>query len=108
MLLEHLWRMHLFVSQLGFPENFRLQLELHELLHPPALHQHFGSLLVNRHAQFVFLREENCPLLRRKFEPEFFEQRTKFCRLLFRKGVSVRVHLWKTSNAQRSTPNAQL
>src|SRR5207247_2140136 len=106
--LEHLWRMHFLISQLRFAQNFRLQLELHELLDTAALHEDLWPLLVNRHAQFVFLRKEQRVLLRRKFESELFKQRAKLCCLLFRERVSVRIHWQTTSNAQRSTLNSQL
>src|SRR4029077_274416 len=89
MRLEHLWRMHFLVSQLRFAPNFRLQLELDELLHISSLDEHCRSLLVNGHAQLVLLREEQRVLLRGKFESEIFKQRTKLCRLLFRQSVSI-------------------
>ena len=69
MRLEHFGRVHFFIPKLGFAQNFRLEFELHELLDAAALHQHFWSLLINRHAQLVLLRKKNRPLLRSEFEP---------------------------------------
>ena len=71
--LEHFWGMHFLVAELRFAKNFRLQLELHELLHVTALHEHLRSLLVNCHAQLVFLRKEKCVFLRRKFKTKLFK-----------------------------------
>jgi len=106
MRLEHFRRMHFLIAQPRFAQNFWLQLELDELFHSSALHKHFWTLLVNRHAELVFLREENRPLLRGKFEPELVQQCTKFYRLFFRQCVSVRIQR-PTLNAQRSTLNSE-
>jgi hypothetical protein len=72
--LEHFRGVHFFVAQLGFTEDLRLQLELDELLHAFALHEHLRSFLINRDAEPVLLREKKRVLLWREFEPEFFEQ----------------------------------
>ena len=98
--------MHLLVAQLRLAENFRLQFELDELFHAATLHEHLWSLLINRHAQLVLLREENRPLLRRKREPELFKQRAKLCCLLFGQRMSVRIQR-PMLNAQRSTLNSE-
>src|ERR1700675_4964804 len=45
MRLEHLRRMYFLVTQFRFTENFRLELELHKLLHAFALHQNLWPLL---------------------------------------------------------------
>src|SRR5438552_10423051 len=98
--------MHFLVAQLRLAENFRLQFELNELFHAATLHEHLRSLLVNPHAELVFLREENCPFLRRELESELFEQRPKLCHLLVRERMGVRIHFFRnTLNARRSTLN---
>jgi hypothetical protein len=84
MRLEHFGRVHFFVAELRFAQNFRLQFELHELLDAPALHQHLWSFFVNRYAQLVLLRKKNCPLLRRELEPGLIEQSPKLSHLLLR------------------------
>ena len=103
---EHFRRMHFFVAQFRLTQNLRFQLELDELFHAAALHEHFGPLLINGHAQLAFLREENRPLLWRKLEPELFQQRAKLCCLFFRQCVSVRIQR-PTLNAQGSTLNSE-
>jgi len=85
MRLEHFGRVHFFVAQFRFAQNFRLQFELHELLDAPALHQHLWSFLVDRHAQLVLLRKKNGPILRRELEPGLLEQTAKLPHLLRRK-----------------------
>src|SRR5438876_3956529 len=105
---EHFWCMHFFVTKFGLAQNLRFQLELHELLHAFPLHENLWSFLVNGHAQFIFLSEEKRVLLRRKLETEFVQKRAKLVGLFFREQVGVGIHSQKTSNAQRSTLNAQL
>ena len=73
--------MHFFVAEFCFAQNLRLELELHEFLDAFSLQQDFRALLVNGHAQFVFLREENRVRLRRKLKTKLIEQRAQFRRL---------------------------
>ena len=82
MRLEHFRRMHLFVSKSRFAQNFRFELELHELLHPFALHHDFRPLLVNRDAKLILLRKKNRVRLRRESETEFFQQSAQFFDLI--------------------------
>ena len=77
MRLEHFWRMDLLVAELRLFQDFRLELELDELLNPPSLKQKLGTLLVNRDAQLVFLREEKRVRLRREDEAEIVQQGTQ-------------------------------
>src|SRR5436190_7110105 len=84
--------MDFFITQLRFPQNLRLKFKLHKLFDAPALHQHLWSLFINRHAQLVLLREENCPLLRHELESRVLEQSAKLPYLLLRKWMSVRIH----------------
>src|ERR1044072_5077914 len=58
MRFEHFRRMHLLVAELRLLKNLGLELELNELLDPLALQQDLWPFLINRDAQFVFLREE--------------------------------------------------
>ena len=104
MRLEHFWRMNLLVAEFRLLENFRLQLELDELLNPLALQQNLRALLVDSDAKFVLLREKERVRLWRKVEAKILKQRTKLSRLIGRKRVSVRIHLsgGRTSNVQRS------
>ena len=81
--------MHFLVTEFGFAKNFRLQLELHELLHAPALHQDLRPFLIDRDAQFILLRKENCVRLGGKFVAELFEQLAQLSHLLVCKRVSV-------------------
>src|SRR6266481_9143319 len=104
MRLEHFWGMYFLVAELRFAKNFRLQLELHELLHVTALHEYLRSLLINRHAQLVFLRKEKCVFLRRKFKTKLFKQRTKLRSLFLRQRVGVRIQR-PTLNGQHSMFN---
>ena len=96
--------MHFFIAQLCFAENLRLQLELHELLHAPALHEHLRSFLINRDAEPVLLRKKKRVFLWRKFEPEFFEQSPQLCDLFLRERMRVGIQR-PMLNAQRSTLN---
>src|ERR1700730_6216294 len=73
MRLKHSRRMHFFVTEFRFAQDFRFQLELDEFLHALALHEHFRSFLVNCDAQFVFLRKEERVRLQRKFKTELSE-----------------------------------
>src|SRR5436309_1433392 len=98
MRLEHFRRMHCFIAQLRFAENLRLQFKLHEFLNAFSLRKNLWPFIVNRHAQFVLLRKENGPFLRRELEPEFFEQSPELHDLLLRERMSVRI--------QRPTLNA--
>src|SRR6266446_5613821 len=104
MRLEHLRRIHFFVTQFGFTKNFRLELELHKFLYAFALHQNLRPLLVNRDAQLVLLCEEKRVLLWRELKTEFIEQRAKFRRLLRCQGMRERAHL---ASRKRSTFNFQ-
>ena len=73
MRFEHFRRVDFFVAQFRFAQNFRLQFELHELFHAFALDEHLWSLLINGHAQFIFLSKEKRVLLRRKLESKLIE-----------------------------------
>src|SRR5204863_9613724 len=54
MRFEHFRRMHFLVTELRLLENFRLQLELDELLDSLPLQQYFRPLLINRDAELIF------------------------------------------------------
>src|ERR1700731_229435 len=77
MRLEHFRRVHFLIAELRLAQNFRLQLELHEFFYALALHKHLWAFLINRHAQFIFLTKKNRVFLRRKFETELIQKRTK-------------------------------
>ena len=110
MRLEHSRRIDFLVTEFGLAQNLRLKLELHKLLHPLALHEHFRAFFVNRDAELVFLRKKKRVLFWRKFKTELMQQLAKLCRLFGRKQMRIRIHFreTETSNAQRSTFNAQL
>ncbi len=91
--------MNLFIAELCLPENFRLQLELDELLDSLALQQNLRPLLVDGDAEFVFLREKERVRLRREVETEFLQQAAKLCGLIRRKRVSVGIHSFAAENA---------
>ena len=76
--LEHLRRMHFFVTKSCFAQNFWLELELHELLYALALHEDLWPLLVNGYAQSVLLRKKNRVRFRRKSETKLVEQGAQF------------------------------
>ena len=76
--------MDFFVTDFGFAQHPRLELELHELFYPFSLNESFWAFLINGHAEFVFLSEKKRVLLRRKFEPKLSEQLTKLGCLLAR------------------------
>src|ERR1700720_3977213 len=102
MRLEHLRRMHFFVTQFGFTKNFRLELELNKFQHTLALHQNLRPLLISRDTQLVLLCEEKRVLFWRELKTEFLEKRVKFRCLLRRQGMCVRVH---PASRKRSTFN---
>ena len=86
-------RMHFLIAELRFTQNLWLELELDELLHAFALQQHLWSLLVHRHAQFIFLREENRVRLRRKLKAEIIEQGSQLGHLFLIEWRGERVHV---------------
>ncbi len=92
--------MNFLVAKFRLFENFRLQLELDELLNPFALQQNLRTLFVDGDAEFVFLREEERVRLWREVETEFLEQGAKLRRLIRRERVSVGVH-----PSRQRTPN---
>ena len=48
--LEHFRRVHFFIAQLRFAEDFWFKLKLHELFHALALRKHLWPFFINRHA----------------------------------------------------------
>src|SRR4030095_16217035 len=91
MRLEHFRRMHFFITQLRLAKNLRLPLKLHEFLDSFSLHAHLWYFMVNGHAQFVLLRKEDGPFLRRELEAEFFEQSPQLYDLVVHERMSVRI-----------------
>ena len=98
MRLEHFRRMHFLITELRFAQESSAPAQTDELLHALSLQEHLWPFLVNRHAQFVLLREKNRPLLRRKLETELFKQCPQVYDLFLRQRMSVRI--------QRPTLNA--
>ena len=72
--LEHFRRMHLLVTEARFAENLRLEFETDEILDPLALQQNLRTLLVDRDAQLVLLREKKRVGLRRKIETKLAQE----------------------------------
>src|SRR6266404_1895761 len=103
--------MYFFIAKLGFAEDFRFQLKLHELFHPLALHENFRTLLVNSDTQLIFLGKAKRIRLLGKLEAEVFKQSAKLRCLLQRQHMRVRIHSLGrerlTLNVQRPTLNSE-
>src|ERR1035437_5532992 len=57
--LKHLRRMDFLIAQFRFPQNLRLQLELHEFFDAFPLHQNLWPFFVNGDTELILFRKKN-------------------------------------------------